>query len=261
MNKYTRRIIDYFSKENVVYYLDDDNEIEDDQLTVPVYLSGLPSIIIRVFVTDYGKCTFMTKLGAAKEESTVNRLYPILNKMNSKYSFVSLYVNERNSVVLNSNFMISTRTQFNIIDEYFRAMISIGSEACKEILPELWDMCIVEKDSEAEEVFDPEETYEWDDQDILEDESDWDDQETSDDGSDWDDQGILDEESDWTVDEPFFDEDASFLFSGENTDSESPDEELVEESDEDDEIQFNELFSVEDSDDESDSSDDESIAS
>lgn len=236
MNRFTKRIVDFFTKEDITYYFDHISDDEDgcDDLTVPACLSDIPGLIIRVIVTDSGKCTFLVKLGTAKDENTVNRLYPVLNKLNSKYSFVSFSINDKKSVMMNLNFMLSTRMQLNIIDEYFRAIVSIGDEASKEILPVLWDMIVAEK----AEVFGPDDL---------------------DDEYEWEDPG----EEEWPFGEPFYEEEESFIFDGENTDSEVPAEESGEESEEDEEDPFSELFSTEDSEDEdeSDDSDEESAAS
>ena len=86
MNKFTRRLIDFFNSEKITYYVDQTfDDGTEDMLTVPAFLSTVPGIIVKIFVAESGKCSFAVKLGSTESEVTKNKLYFVLNDLSTRF--------------------------------------------------------------------------------------------------------------------------------------------------------------------------------
>lgn len=254
MNKFTRRLIDFFNSEKITYYVDQTfDDGTEDMLTVPAFLSTVPGIIVKIFVAESGKCSFAVKLGSTESEVTKNKLYSVLNDLNNRYSFVNFYIDDRKSVYMTLQFIMTTRLAFDVIDEYFGAIVSIAGRAVKEILPVIWEVELVpivnenneedESDYDLSEEFDPIEQVGIEEYDFLDDseESDESNVDTIEDSGDddSDDLGFL---IDDILIEPFSDDEESLSFDGENEDDEV--DEMAELFSDDDEDEDDESDSV-----------------
>lgn len=243
MNRNTRRMADFFSKENIKYYIEnEDADDAEDILTIPVSTSKIPGIIIKLFVSRAGKASYFVKLGKIDIDKQTYETYPILNELNRRFSFVSFSIGDNGAVCMDLQYMMNSRMAYNILFEYFNCAVKISEEAYESLIPILWDCTMLKKP-----VMDDESMY-FEDSD--------EDEDFYEEGFEEESGPFLSEEESLSIDgdDMLSQDDILDLFAedfGSEEDS-SSDDDLEEEED----SEFNELF-LEDESDESGASDDE----
>ncbi|MDO4188566.1 MAG: hypothetical protein Q4D29_06205 [Lachnospiraceae bacterium] len=132
-NSHLIRLKKCLRKENIRYYGGLIFSDEDSEIIFPLCLSKVPAAIFRALVNKSGKICFTVKLGVSENDYVRNRLYPVLNELNNKYSFVSLFIDKKDGIFCELQFIIDEDTSDDIICEYIHAMLSITNESASAI--------------------------------------------------------------------------------------------------------------------------------
>lgn len=132
-NTHLKKIMKCLESEGLKYYLDPSSEEEDEEVIVPLCFKKIPAIIFRIMASDNGKVSLTAKIGTAENEEDRQGLYPILNDLNSKYSFASIYICDSGSIFCDIQFIMDKIVSNKTLSDYIDAMISIGKEAASPV--------------------------------------------------------------------------------------------------------------------------------
>lgn len=132
LNQYNRRLMRLLRSQNITCYRDNMAD-DDEEIIFPLCFKEFPAIIFRAHSTDSGKTYLTAKLGTAEDEDDKAELYPIINELNCKYSFSSIYIGESGSIYCDIQFLIDDNTSDEILNAYIDAIISISKSSAIRI--------------------------------------------------------------------------------------------------------------------------------
>lgn len=219
-NQALRLVTEYLKIEGIQYFTSgDDDDSDDVMIMAPICFADIPALIVKVFVTKLGKVSIMAKLGSANTDEKKKRLYPVLNSLNSQYSFVCFSISDNDGIYSELQFIASDNSSVGLVDEYFGAFFSITERAATKILQELWNE--PEITVQETEDFDIDDTLEGDTYDEYGDE----------DEDEYSDEGCYDDDSHFIIEDPDFEfedeevvtDDAADLFTDDEDESDSDD--------------------------------------